>query len=232
MTAETQAILESLDARFLARLKPWQDRAVKLVSSVVDDAAAHAHHAITETLRKTPDGKPTSARLRKSRSYQAALDRLDGLLTALAGPSVHSAKGLVRNARASFYRDSFLYWRSRYDRDLWVSPDPRPTKRGINRIRGALIQSADLRSTLSGPIESAKRSLGPAVTSAASQTTTKRQGKDTIDTWRSQAKSAITAAVLGALSDSDQRAHTLAALDVLAPDHLDKASLSASSHEV
>lgn len=230
MTSETAQSLDLLDARFLARLKPWQERVSARVTKSVEDAAAHAHRSITETLRRTPDGRPSAARLRRSPSYLAALDRLDGLLTTLAGPSVHSLKGMIRNARDGFYRDSFAYWLTVYDPELWVSSDPKPTKRGINAIRGALIQSADLRTTLAGPIEAAKRSLAPSVVSASNRESTRTQAKDSIDLWAAQSRSAILTASLRALSDADQRAHTLAALNTLAPKFLGKADLAASSH--
>src|SRR5215213_687889 len=46
----------------------------------VEAAAAHARNVLTETLRNAPEGRPTMARVRASRSYVAALDDLASLV--------------------------------------------------------------------------------------------------------------------------------------------------------
>ncbi len=230
MTDATASVFAAQDARHLARLKPWQAKVVKLISRKVSDATAHAHLAVTEALRAIPDGRPSAARTRRSPSYQAALVRLDELLASLAGPSVSSLKGVVRDAAEAFYRDSFNAMLPTVSEDIRVS-NTEPTQAGISKIRGALLHSVDLRTELGSAVERAKRSLGPAVVSAANRGVTKTQGKDTIDTWHAQTERAITQAALGALSDRNVAAQTLAMLDVIHPSRLDKASLAASSHK-
>src|SRR5512135_2157880 len=100
--ATTEIDIAAIENRQKGRLEPWIAKGVKLVSAKLADARAHAEKAVTDTLRSTPDGRPSMARIRANPSYQASLNRLDELWAEIGGPSVTSLQGLIQDSSAAF----------------------------------------------------------------------------------------------------------------------------------
>jgi hypothetical protein len=217
----THSDLDKKAVQQARQLLPWAARAGERIDAKFADALSHARNAVTETLKRKPDGRPTIRHASRSPSSTAALARLDELLAWLAGPSVSSLAGFVRDARATFYVDSFGAWKPFIPAELWVSPDPMPTVAGTNRARGAVLHGMDLRTELAGPIDRAKRSLRAAVAVAGRRGTTGKLSDQLLLTWRTQNQAAVTAAVHRALSDSQMDADVRAGRDLVHEDYLE-----------
>lgn len=214
---DLQAKSEALEALRL----DWSRKILPTVESKLEDALAHAERAVTQTLKATADGRATARRASRSPSFQASLSRLDEILEWLAGPSVDSLKGRVRDAREAFYKRAFALHKPLIPTMLLVSPDPEPTAEGVRLIRGALIHGLDLRRELSGSIETAKRNLTASVALAGSRSTDSRTETEIIETWHKQSLGSIRTAVLRVLSDSVEFADTEAGADLIHPDYLE-----------
>lgn len=230
MRPATAKALEILESRHIARIKPWREAAFQLIGVELGDALAHARAAVTETLKRTPDGRASAAKIRRSRSYASALGHLDKLLDELAGPSADSQAGLVRDAAESFYRDAFRDAVESVDPELRVSPNPKPKEAGIRKIRTAYLHSSAIRDELGALVLSARRSLGPSVASAAARGNTEVQARDSLTTWHAQATRSIERGVLAVLSDLDVASRSLSLIDAIHPSRLDPESLAMSSH--
>lgn len=213
--------LEKKEAAQLARLKEWQAKAAALVNRKLDDAAAHAIAALTTTLKKTPEGRPTVRKAAQSRSFAAAVSRLDELWAALTGPSVASLDGLVRDAREDLYRFCFTLWRPLIPPELLASGDPKPAVTKLVAARRLVLHGTELRQELQGPFDAAKRTLLATLAQAGQRSTPEHIETDLIDTWRRQTETAVTAAVNRALSDSEVRLNQLAGRDLVHPDFRD-----------
>lgn len=201
----------------------WSRKILPVVESKLEDALAHAERSVTQTLKDAADGRATARRANRSPSFQAAQTRLDELLEWLAGPSVDSLKGRVRDAREAFYKRAFALHKPLIPTELLVSPDPEPTAEGIRLIRGAHIHGLDLRRELAGPIETAQRNLTAAVAQAGRRSTDARVETEILGTWHRQALNAIRSAVLRVLADSVEYADTEAGTDLIHPDYLEPA---------
>ena len=182
-------------------LEPWVRRARALTLRKVEDAAAHASRAITETLRRTPDGRQTLRAARSSRSFQAAVNRLDELKRALIGPASNSLEGLLRDAREAFLKDAYRLWSGHLDPDYFDAPgEPSPGE--VAMARGAVIHGRSLHDELGGRFDSARRALLGVVTLAANPRVTPMGARAQIAGWESAAISSLSAALGSALSDS------------------------------
>ena len=218
-TAEVARLLESHTERLRRRLVPWVERVSKAIEGKIDDAAAHALKAITETLRRTPDGRLTDQRALKNPSFLAAMARLDELLTLLTGPSNRSLDGLLRDARESFYIGSFAIWKTAYEPDALISPDPVPTQIGKARVKATPTHGGiDMHAEWSTLIQGAKDDLRRAVNAAASTDSLRTTATDRIDTWRRQKTAAMIRAASLELSDGDMMAHNAAMVDIVKAD--------------
>lgn len=221
---------DAMDRRMLKRLAPWTSRASALIRSKVADARAHAEKAITESAKAAPDGRATFRLVRRSRSFDAALARLAEAATDLAGPSVASTMGLIRDARRSFYVDSFDLWKEVIPSTAWVKPDADPTERGRANAAAQQVGSQELRTEIAGLFDSAGRALIRAANAAASRSSLGTK-TEYLATWETQQRDAITRSVIRCLSDSDGRSHALACLDLIHPDLQSQEDLSLSSHD-
>lgn len=217
--AETIAVLTHHDAHLRSRLAPWVERITAVIQGKFADAAAHAAKAITDTLRRTPDGRATDRRAIKSPSFQAAMSRLDELASLLSGPSVHSLDGLIRDARESFYRDSFELWKKIIPAATWVSADAQPTQIGVARVRGVPIHGVDVRVEVVSAIGSAKDDLRRAVNSAATTDPVRSLANDRLATWKRMKGDSLVRGIVLELSDSNVVANTQAAIDLVHPDN-------------
>jgi hypothetical protein len=183
-------------------------------------AAAHAHavKAVTETLRATPDGRPTIRRANRNPSFKAALGHLDDLLTRLAGPSAVSLDGAVRDAREAFYRLAFRLHTPHMPEALRVRKEPQPTRANLDLVRGAALHGYDVRTELEAPFAVAARTLKAAVATAGSPAVSRAIGDQALKNWHDRAARSIGPAVLSLLSDSAEHANTEAMADLVHPD--------------
>jgi hypothetical protein len=217
----TPADVTAIRAALEAVAAGWLRRAVERIDGKVADARAHAANALTERLRAEADGRPTIRLGAKSRSFAAALARLDELLTALAGPSEVSLAGLVRDAREDLYRHAFALHRGHVPPELHVRPDPEPTKANVALIRAAAPHGHDPRTELAGIVAGATRGLKATLGLAgASDATRARQG-DLLRAWESRTRDRIARSVEGLLSDSLVYADSEALSDVIHPSHIE-----------
>jgi|GEM_PF-2608231 len=199
----------------------WFHRVMPGIQTRLGDAHAHAERAITATLKATPEGRPTARKAASSPSFQAANARIDELLEWLAGPSVDSLQGSIRDAREDFYREAFKLHKPLIPPAFLVSSTPEPTAENIRLFRGALIHGYDLRHELSGPFDTAKRQLAASVNQAGNRAASGSIETDILDTWQRQAFSSIRAAVLRCLTDSVEFADTEASRDLINPEYLE-----------
>jgi hypothetical protein len=187
---------ERIAAQMDARMRPWVAKAVTLIRG----------NAITETLRNTPDGRATARKATNSPSYVAATKRLHELADALAGPSKTSLEGLIRDARADFYREAFKLWTPIIPENL-RNPKATPTQKGEDAARGAIILGRDPRLDLVGLADDSERSLFAAVNLAGRKSANDRLVKDLLDTWRDRVAQRFVNQVAMMLSDSDTSIH-------------------------
>jgi hypothetical protein len=214
----------ALDARERAleiHLAGWQHRAAALVARKLGDAEAHATKALTDTLKRHPDGRPTLRRAASSVSYQAATGRLTELLTGLAGPSRYSTVGLLRDACEDCYARAFEAWRPFIPESLWARPDGQPTAANLLSARTLVVHGYDLRAELAGPIAAASQRLLAVVAQAAARTTPEHVETDLVETWRRQSEAGLTTLVKRVLSDWQKAADTRAGRDLVHADYLD-----------
>ena len=194
--------------RILERnLKPWLVKASRLVESRISDARAHAEKAITDAAKETADGRPTARRIERSPSYQAALARLDGLQAALIGPSTDSLQGLIRDARAQFYKDSIPLWLPHIDLEFRVSPNPQPTIEGERFARGALIHDYDLHREVAPRFVSVANALFASLNQATRGIAGAKHGSFVLNLWQRRAVGSITRVVEDSLSDGQEAVH-------------------------
>ena len=188
----------------LRRRKRWMDRCSREIVARLADAEAHARKAVTETLRAAPDGRPTARVATRNPSFQAANARLDDLLSSLAGPRRDSLEGLLRDARADFYREAFEDWRPHLDEDTHRT-DAGPTQEGERIARGAIVHGYELHHELEGIFEQSKRSLFAVVNAAGrrgSPTGRRDAARDLFATWRTQAATSLARRCESVLADS------------------------------
>jgi len=189
------------------RLRPWIGMAVALINGRVADARAHADKAITDTLKATPDGRPSALRVQRSPSYQAALNRLDELQAALIGPNANSLSGLVRDARASFYVGSVELWKGVIPPEHRSVKDPVPTAKGEAIVRGALIHDTDLSREVGPSFQRSKDRLFAAINGAGRIRASERIGVALLDRWERETRDRLIGVAMTALSDGDKAIH-------------------------
>lgn len=201
-----------------ARASAWVVRARSRIDRSIGDAAAHATKALTDALKATRDGRRTLAKARRSRSLQAAHNRLGELLDALAGPSIDSLAGLVRDARADLYADALTHW-ARLIPDRYLRPDPASYRDDeLLDVRRLSLHGLELRAELGAPIEAAGRQLDAAVALAARRSTPEKVASDLIDGWAQRARTAIGQAVETAIMDGAYRCDVAAGWHAVSPD--------------
>lgn len=219
MTPSQLATFEEAQAR---SLRPWLARALEAIEAKVDDARAHGVKAVTETLKQTPDGRATLRKAAGSRSLQAAQSRLDELWSLLCGASAASLDGLLRDARESFYIESFERWKPFIPSELWMASDPQPTQANIRLVRAMPVHGYELRHEFEVPIRRAKASLRAGVTQAGRRSTPDSISTDLINGWAETARQSLFRVAQSALSDGQKLAETLAGRDLVHPDYLDE----------
>lgn len=223
----TIADLDKMEGALAARLGPWLAKADKVIRSSVADAHAHAAKAITDTLRTTPDGRPSARKVDRSPSYQAALTHLDDLQCRLIGPSKDSLDGLLRDARAAFYVDSIKLWLPHIPEKYRASAEPAPTKIVERFFRGAIIHGYRLDQELSPDVQRTKDHLFASVNSAGRGGSSQRTARSYLDTWRAQAVDRLNLKAGSILSDSDKAIHEATGWLMIHPDYRGERKLTA-----
>lgn len=211
---------DAKDKALDALLAVWLARLSKAVADRVEDARAHAEKAVTDTLRSTPDGRKSLAKIAQSRSFASAQARLDDLRDKLTGKSDRSLKGKVRDARAEFYTLA-VKWHRRITPAEIRSDGDGPTAAQVDAARAAAVHGYDPRRQLDATILMQKLALRAALEQAARSNADDRRAADLLDGWQSRAKTALTNAVRGLLVDSRGWCDTQASLDSIAPEFLD-----------
>lgn len=205
-----------IEKRYTDRVQPWIAKGVKLVSSKLDDARAHAEKAVTDTLRSTRDGRPSLAMVRANPSYRAALRRLDELWEMIGGPSVTSLQGFVQDASVAFYEDAREHWWDLIDPDFRVATNA-ITDAQRNHVRGLLWHGLPIRQDFEPVMRRTRNSLVAALHLAGSTTATKQTGYMAIHTWHDQATSRLMSRIGLAISDANVRADQQAMRDTISP---------------
>jgi hypothetical protein len=213
--------VEEIRERLDLRLAPWVEKAFTMIEGRYADARAHAGKAVTDTLKRTEDGRATAAHARLSPSARAAENRLVELLDALAGPSVKSLQGLICDAREAFLADSIEFWKGHIPEDLWEVSNPRLTKAGSALIRGALVFNAPLRTAIGRVVQTTIEDLRIAVALAGNSEITAEREAMVLDAWETTARKKVFAAVRSALSNSDVYADRLAVKLIVKTDMVD-----------
>ena len=208
----TDKDLDRLSARSAARAKTWLRQAAAQIDAKIDDAAAHASKAITEGLKRTPDGRATFAAVAKRPSYQAAQNRLVELSQALAG--------LVSDAREAFYRESFPKMAGFIPAEFHRSSDPEPTQADISAMRGAAIHGIRLETRMAKERQDAGLHLRTVLTRAASRHRPEDDASDLLNAWSARTKERWLRVLALALSDSSVYADAKAGRDVVHEDRL------------
>ena len=189
---------------------------VKLVRQVVSaklaDAAAHASKALTDTVDQTTEGRPTAAKLRASRSYQAALNRLTELHDQLTG--------LVEKCRVETYSEAYAFWWAYHDPDTRRSASPDPSQANIERCRTTVLHGYTVREFLAGAIGRASTQLLPRLVVSGNRQVGSREAALAIKAWQQTATSTITSNAITALVDSQTLADRRAGRDAIKRDLL------------
>jgi hypothetical protein len=220
MTDAPTLAASALDAKALARdalVRHWDGRCLARIQRGLDDAEAHARTGVTDALRRAPEGRATVRRARRSRSTQAALTRLPELRDALAGPSVDSLDGLIRDGWQAALEQSFDRWTLILPRES-VRSSPWPTAAELRAIRRHVIDGLELRQEIGAPIERIARQLLAAIAQAGSRMTPATAGLDGIGAWRRRSEGVLWSACDLALRHGAVFADAAAGYLVLRPE--------------
>ena len=218
----TDDVLGPKDRTLAAVADRWAKLASKLVAVAVDRAYAHATVALTETLRKTPDGRATLRKARQSRSYLAALADLDGLTNDLAGPSVASFAGLIRDAREDLYLEAFAAWLRLMPELVALPIGSKPEAARLNEMRGLVLHGTDLRKEVGVKVEEAKRGLLATLEMASRRAGVNPSRSDFLGGWMARSVESIGRAASMAIQDSMVVMDGIATVDACRPEYRPK----------
>lgn len=178
----------------------------RLVGDKVSDAVAHLHKAATNALRDTPDGKPTLARAKRSPSFGAAMDRLDGLVDRLVR--------IEQAAREDAYRRSYDWHRERLPQEL-RSPDESPSDRRVDRCRNFTILGYSVRDRIMVAVDTAKRSALASLARASTRAVERSAGTDVVEAWGDVASRSLATVAAQAIGDGATWAARMAGRDAI-----------------
>lgn len=204
---------EERQAAIAARVTIPLRKASDLITGKIADAGAHALVALTETLKATPDGRPTLGKVKTSRSFLAARTRLIELAAELVGQ--------VADAREAFYRDSFAWWAKHLPADVHRSTDPQPRTSDIAKVRTFVLHGMTLRNEIGIPTLSADQRMFSTLVMAGSRAARGKDSSDLIRAWAERSTRSLIEIAVTALADSSVRCDYLAGRDVLDPDLLE-----------
>jgi hypothetical protein len=219
MPAVATPKLTPWEARLRKRLLPWIRHELGRVGEVMNQAHAHAENAVTQTLKKTKDGRASAARIRLNPSFQAALRRLSELQNEIGGPTVTSLSGLVQDAAESFYRDARQWYADEVPAEHQGSTAI--TAAQVAYVRGLLWYHKPIRLALQPKFVTIRNDLIAALGAAGSTTSTKRVGTDALQTWEQTARWRLGQEVGAAMADLNVAADRQAMKDTMKPELAD-----------
>jgi hypothetical protein len=191
--------------------------ATAIVGKAVDAAHAHAVVALTDTLKRTPDGRKTIRRAANSPSFVAACNRLDELWERLTGTSTASLGGLIRDGRADFYAQAYRLWKGWFPAEF--ATDEGISNARLNEMRGLVLHGMEVRVEIGAKILDARRSLLATLERATRKSASDHVSTDLLDAWKVMAKSSITRSATVALADSQVAIDGIAGVDAVKPEH-------------
>lgn len=197
----------------------WARRLTDEIERKVSDARAHADRVLTVRLRDTPDGRATARVAASSRSFDAALKRLDELLTWLTGPSGASLNGKLREVRDQLYRRAYELHAPLVPEAVRIDLSPTPRSQDIRIVRGYPMHGLDLRDEIGGHVDRARIQLRGILTRAGDSEMTADRQDDLLDAWERQTRDSLSTAVLTALSDSMVWCESEARRDLIAQEY-------------
>jgi hypothetical protein len=203
------AAVKQMDAT-LARLAAGSAGAARAAAvRSIEDAAALGSRSVTKSARAAQDGRPTSALIRRSRSYQAALDRLTAAGKAAAAD--------LRACQREMYDAAYAGWRAALPRD---SLGPRDVAAGRAAYLAEYIEGVSYEYELAAPFARSAADLLRVLVMAAGRDLTRAESTDPIDAWEERAAAAAARAVDTAWDYAMRRADYRAGRDALRPDLL------------
>jgi hypothetical protein len=200
------ASLDAREAAQLTHLEEWIHKTSEALPGKLRDAEAHAQKALTDVVVSAPDGRPTLAKVRQSRSYQAALARMDEIRDALLK--------IVHEARVAFYRDSWAFWNDTLPAEVLKGAEA-PAEARIAKARTAVIHGQTAAGALAAATQTAKRQLLASLAQAGSRVQTGKGAAEILKAWRTRAEKALSQHTTTLLSDSQIDADRRAGRDVV-----------------
>jgi hypothetical protein len=202
-----QSDVIGLDKRVATVAAQFIRQARNRVSQGIEDSSAHSFRSLTQVIRDTTEGRPTIAAVRQSKSYVAAMNRLNELHIALLK--------IATNARVELYDTAYRGWWAIVPADTrrWSGTD-NPTDSGRTAFRNSILHGLTLSDTLWTPIRNAGERLEQALVIAGSEATPEGQAEDLVSVWEQRSEDAIQTAVQIAIEDSMHRALYVAGRDV------------------
>lgn len=186
-----------------------------LIREKTEAALAHATKALTDTLKRTPDGRKTISKASQNPSYAASLNRLRECLSELAGQGRSSLAGSLRQTRRSLYELSYRHWADILPAEMIVAT---PSQARIKAAGGIVLHGMELYDELRAPIDRASRNLLAALTAAGKRSTPDKLATDLLTTWERQSRAAITSAAIMAIGDSMIALDVAAMEDIVRPE--------------
>lgn len=164
-------------------------------------------------MRNTPDGRATIAAVKRSRSYVAAVGKLQFLKDDLVN--------LLRDTREDYYRESFATMSRIIPAQHHRTVDPQPTLAGISAVRGAPIQnSLRLETFFAVALSDVARRLHQTLAVASMRSQPQQDAHDLIERWAAAAGATLLSSAAAAISNASVHAEREAGRDVVDEDLL------------
>lgn len=199
----------------------WEARLLPTVRARVADAHAHGVKAVTDALRRTPDGRASVLKINRSPSFAAAGARLDELWAWLAGPSEVSLWGKVRDYREAAYREAARLWFPLVPPEYRSRSAPDPTADEVRLARAAAVHGYDPRRVLEGPVLAARRTLKATVEQAGRRSAPGHVAGELLAAWADRTAASLSRAVVTLLNDSTEYCDTAAGRALVAPEFVE-----------
>lgn len=212
MTLSLADLAHKVDNQTLALDAPRRV-ARDLIRAKVADARSHAANALTERAKGTPDGRPTIALVRRSRSYAAAVNRLSELASSLVVD--------VADWREAAYRESFAWWADHIPESTRRPGNIQPAAAAVSWCRGMALHGTALATEVNAATNSATRRLLATLSQSASRAIDGKAGVDLLKGWELRTVASLTAVADHLLSDSLAMVDRKAGRDVCRPDLLE-----------
>lgn len=216
MAVKAPPKLSQWERNLRKRLLPWVRRGLGRVGETMNQAKAHAENAVTQTLKKTPDGRASAAKARLNPSFKAALRRLAELQDELAGPTAVSLSGFVQDATEAFYRDARA-WHAN-DVPAEYQGSPAITAAQVAYVRGLLWYHKPIRIAFDPMFTRIRNDLIASVGAAGMTTASKRDGTTALQSWELNSRFRLGQELGAAMADLNVAADRQAMKDTMKPE--------------